>query len=332
MNVSVVMTVLNDRPGCAAVLETLLRQVRRPDEIIVVDGGSEDGTRAYVESLAGAHPEIRLLLARNSNIAQGRNQGIAAAAGPIIATTDAGCRLEPHWLERLVQPFEADARVDVVAGLYAVESHSLLERVVGLATMRGQMEPVNPATFNPSARSMAFRKAVWARAGGFPDWLYTSEDTLFDLKLRRMGVRWSFADGAVVHWRPRSTLRSIARQFYLYGRGRGHTQLEAGDYLYHGRNLVLLAGLAAAGFWHPAAWGAALGACGYFYVWGFHRRCLKIARHVRRWRGYVWGLLVLWTVALAGTAGYVTGTLQRWRRPVVFRGRLSAYLAGEGAK
>jgi len=331
MNVSVVMTVLNDRAGCAAVLDTLLSQTRPPDEIVVVDGGSNDGTREHVESLTAAHPQVRLMVSPRCNIARGRNLGIAEAAGPIIATTDAGCRLDAQWLEKLVRPFEADPHVDVVAGLYAIDAHGLLERVVGLATMRGQMEPVNPATFNPSARSMAFRKDVWARAGGFPDWLYTSEDTLFDLKLRRMGVRWSLGEGAVVRWRPRSSLRSIARQFYLYGRGRGHTQIESGDYVYHLRNLGLLAGLGALGLWQPWAWALAAVVWAYFYVWGFHRRCLKISQHARSRRAYALGMLVLWIVMLWGTAGYVAGTLQRWRRPAVFRGRRAAYMAGEDA-
>jgi glycosyltransferase involved in cell wall biosynthesis len=331
MKVSVVMTVLNDRAGCAAALETLLRQSRAPDEVVVVDGGSTDGTREYVASLAGVHPHLRLMVAPDCNIAAGRNLGIAEAAGPIIATTDAGCRLDAHWLEKLVRPFESDSPVDVVAGLYAIEAHSVLERVVGLATMRGQMEPVNPATFNPSARSMAFRKDVWARAGGFPDWLYTSEDTLFDLRLRKMGVRWALGDGAVVRWRPRSSLRSIGRQFYLYGRGRGHTQIESGDYVYHLRNLGLLAGLVAVGFWQPWAWALAAVAWSYFCVWGFHRRCWTISRHLGSRRAYALGMLVLWTVMLGGAAGYVTGTFQRWRRPAVFRGRMAAYMAGEDA-
>jgi len=87
MKVSVVMTVLNDRAGCAAALETLLRQSRAPDEVVVVDGGSTDGTREYVASLAGVHPHLRLMVAPDCNIAAGRNLGIAEAAGPIIASS-----------------------------------------------------------------------------------------------------------------------------------------------------------------------------------------------------------------------------------------------------
>ena len=330
--VSVVLTVLNDRPGCAAVLGAFAGQTRAPDEIVVVDGGSTDGTRELIERHAAADGRLRCVVAADSNIAQGRNAGIEQARGTVIVTTDAGCRAEPQWLERLVRPLEEDPGVDVVAGFYRMDPHSILETAVGLATMRGQLEPVDPDRFNPSARSMAFRKAVWRRAGGFPDWLYTSEDTLFDIKLRKMGVRWAFAGDAVVRWRPRSTMRSIGKQFYLYGRGRGHTQIEAADHLYHLRNLALLAAMLLAGLWHPAAWGLFAVTALYFLWWGLHGKAARVAARLKVRGGYWLALAVYWVVLFAGTAGYVVGSVQRWRCTGVYRDRMNEYLSTGGVQ
>jgi succinoglycan biosynthesis protein ExoA len=193
--------------------------------------------------------------------------------------------------------------------------------------MRGQLDHVQPETFNPSARSLAFRKLTWQRAGGFPDWLYTSEDTLFDIKLRRMGVRWAFAGDAVVHWRPRTTLRSIARQFYLYGRGRGHTQIEAGCYFYHLRNAALMLMLGLAGFGFPPLWGLVGLLAAYFYIWTFHGKAIRVARRIGRRAAYGVALVVCWVVLSSSTAGYVVGSLQRLRRRAVYRDRMEEYLA-----
>jgi len=134
--VTVVITVKNDAPGCAAALESLTAQTRPPDEIVVVDGGSCDNTLAVVNEFSARLPQMRLVKANGANIAAGRNIGTKAANGAIIATTDAGCRAAPDWLEKLVAPFEADPQTDFVAGFYRIEPQTLFEHVVGLATMR----------------------------------------------------------------------------------------------------------------------------------------------------------------------------------------------------
>ncbi|MDO8632522.1 MAG: glycosyltransferase [Phycisphaerales bacterium] len=171
LSVAVILTVKNDAAGCAVTLESLALQTRTPDEIVVVDGGSKDNTLDVIRAFSARLPQLRWIESPGANIAEGRNIGTQAATGAIIATTDAGCRAAPDWLEKLVAPFETDPQTEFVAGFYRIEPHSLLEQVVGLATMRGQLDPIDPATFNPSGRSMAYTKPLWRRAGGWPAWL-----------------------------------------------------------------------------------------------------------------------------------------------------------------
>jgi hypothetical protein len=213
-----------------------------------------------------------------------------------------------------------------VAGFYRIEPRTLLEEVVGLATMRGQLEPVRPDTFNPSGRSMAYTKQVWSRAGGWPEWIDFSEDTLFDLKMRRLNVAWRFAEDAVVSWRPRSTLRGIAKQFYAYGTGRGHTQIGAADFVHNLRNVVILLGiivLCLASVWIvPVAIGVAL----YFYVWTFHGKAIHVAWRTGRWSAYPLCLLVVWITLFSNLAGYLVGSVQRWKNQDRYRDRMEAYL------
>jgi hypothetical protein len=221
--------------------------------------------------------------------------------------------------------------VDFVAGFYRVDARSLLEEVVGLATMRGQLDPPDPRTFNPSARSMACKKEVWSRAGGWPEWIGFSEDTLFDHKVRAMGVGWHFAGDAVVHWRPRCSLRAVARQFYLYGTGRGHTQIGASGFVYNLRNLLAVGAATACCLVTTWALAGLVGLLLYFYVWTFHRKALRIARRTRRVVAYPTCLLVMWVVLASNTAGYVVGSWQRRRHRERYRSRMDAYLTGFGA-
>ena len=254
--VTVVMTVKNDPIGCAVTLSSLTAQTRPPEEIIVVDGGSTDDTVRLITQYTESLPRLRLIEAPGANIARGRNIAVEAARGEIIITTDAGCRAEPQWVEKLLRPFQEDGGTEFVAGFYKIDPQNLFERVVGLATMRGQLDPVSPDSFNPSARSLALTKALWQRAGGWPEWIDFSEDTLFDHKVRRMEIGWRFAGDAVVHWRPRGSWRSLARQFYHYGLGRGHTRIDAAGYSDASRHIFTL--LLAAGHTLVTRWAVPL--------------------------------------------------------------------------
>lgn len=309
--VSVILTVRNDRKGCRLVLDSLLAQTRTPDEIVVVDAGSTDGTWELLQNYAQATAYLRIHSSPGANIAQGRNIATRQATSEIIAATDGGCSAEPTWLERLIEPFKEDGNTEFVAGLYRVSPYSLFESVVGLATMRGQLDPIDPRTFNPSGRSMAYTKTAWRRAGGFPEWVRFSEDTLFDLKLRQLGVQWRTAPNAIVHWRPRCTFRGLAKQFYCYGTGRGHTQIGAEDFRYNARNACLIAVTASVAAAVPALWPLVAAMMLYFYVWTFHHKALRVARRLGNAKTYILCLAVMWTVLFTNLAGYLVGSVQR---------------------
>ena len=219
---SVILTVLNERDAARAVLDSLCQQTLRADEVVIADGGSRDQTMAVLREYQGRLP-LTVVNAPGSSIAQGRNAAILAASGDILAVTDAGVRCRPDWLERLSAPFGAPG-VMAVAGFFCSAPQTVLETAMG-ATVLPEARDVNPATYLPSSRSVAFRRAAWEAVGGYPEWLDFSEDVIFDLALRRKFGPFIFVPQALVDFRPRGSLRALARQYYHYARGDGKANL-----------------------------------------------------------------------------------------------------------
>lgn len=253
-SVSVIATVLNEGHSIARLLDSLAAQSRRPDEVVIADGGSSDDTLAVLAQYAarGQLP-LRVLSLPGSNISEGRNAAIAAAGGEIIVSTDAGVRLTEDWLRTLVAPF-ADPEVHVVAGFFHPDPHTPFEIAMG-ATVLPARSDVSADDFLPSSRSVTFRKTAWQAVGGYPVWLDYCEDLVFDLKLRDRFGPFTFAPEAVVRFRPRSSLRAFTRQYYRYARGDGKADLWRKRHaVRYWTYLVALPGLLALSLGHSPLW------------------------------------------------------------------------------
>jgi glycosyltransferase involved in cell wall biosynthesis len=115
MRLSVVIPVYNEAATVAAVL-TQVAATGLVDEILVVDDGSTDGTRALLEQLAPAHPGLRLIF-QPVNLGKGAavRTGITAARGELILIQDADLEYDPREYPGLLKPIE-EGRADVVYG------------------------------------------------------------------------------------------------------------------------------------------------------------------------------------------------------------------------
>ena len=221
-SVSLAITVLNEATSLDAWFSSVATQHRLPDEVVICDGGSTDGTVEVIEQWRLRIPvAIKLIEAPGANISRGRNLAIQAASYELVAITDGGTTLSPGWLAALV---DASGAADVVSGFFEPSGATAFER--SLATLITPVrEEIQPSTFLPSSRSLLVRKAAWAEVQGYPEWLDYCEDLVFDIALKRAGMRFAFAPDAIVTWAARPDLRSYARQYYRYARGDGKALL-----------------------------------------------------------------------------------------------------------
>ncbi|MGQ0603306.1 MAG: glycosyltransferase [Anaerolineales bacterium] len=336
MKVSVVMTVLNEGESIGAVLDSLAAQSRPADEIVVCDGGSRDKTLSILRAYAH-HLLLTIVEAPGANISQGRNAAIRAATGEVIAVTDAGVRCEREWLEKLSTPFETDDEgrktkvtdsafvhrpssiVNAVAGFFQSDPQTIFEMALGVTTLPEARE-INPQTYLPSSRSVAFRKTVWERVGGYPEWLDFCEDVVFDLNVRREFGPFVFRPEACVHFRPRASLRAFARQYYHYARGDGKANLFPRQHVIRYVAYLVAAPLLVYAAVTVSAWLWLVGVlAGLAYIRLPLRRAWPKLRALSMWERLqvlIWIPIIRVTGDVAKMVGYPAGVLWRWRRGI----------------
>lgn len=224
--ISLIATTLNEADSILDFLKSLENQ-RKLDEVIIADGGSDDGTVEIIKVFnLKAKTPIRLIKEKDINIAEGRNLAISKAKGEIIATTDAGCVIDEKWLEEITSPFYKNKKIRAVSGFFKPFPKTILEKYIAAVTIP-VLKYIQGDKFLPSSRSVAFKKSVWKKVGGYPEWLPICEDLVFDVKIRKKGIKFYFTPQAIVYWRPRRTIARFFKQYYYYARGDGHAKLWA---------------------------------------------------------------------------------------------------------
>lgn len=213
MTVTLILTCRNEASNIVRLINSVLEQKLRPEEMIIVDAGSNDSTIEIIREFMKAHNWIKLIVRANVSRGKGRNIAISEAASSIIAVTDAGCYLERDWLDNLVKPIIED-KYDVAIGNYKPYYRNSFEFFEGLMLVTGRID-----TVRISSRSLAFKKVVWEKCGGYEETVDVGEDTLFHWRFVNKGFNMKFVDNAIVKWDMPKDTNELFIKLFMYGRG-----------------------------------------------------------------------------------------------------------------
>lgn len=314
--ISVLIAVRNEGASIGACLACLARQDYPAAliEVIIADGCSEDATPAIVRRFAGAAPfHVELLTNEKCSSAAGFNAALRASRGDVIVILGARARPEPAFLRESVAALResgaaaAGGLVRGLAGGFQGQVNALALRSpfgAGGARYRHGGQPGETDTVNYGA----YRRAVFARIGGFDETMTNVEDDEFNYRLRARGGRLFFSPEIRCGYLVRPTLAGLARQFTRYGYPkirvlrRHPRQMQPRQFGPAGFVLMLCCGLAAAPFRRPARALLVLSA----FTYGAASLIASLA--VARRRG--WHFLPLLPVAFAGMhLGYGAASL-----------------------
>lgn len=219
--ISIVATVLNEAQDIGRLVSSLLQQTPPAAEVIVVDGGSTDGTWECLVATAQKNPTLQPIRDESCSlkrcagpISRGRNVAIAATSSAIIACADAGCSYPPGWLARISAPLVAGTGQYALGGSCLDLADPTVWDLASAHFFGVRLDPSAP-TKSCTARSMAFSKDLWKRIGGFPETAFFGEDTLFDQQARLL-TQPAFLNDAKALYRPQYTLLSACHQLARY--------------------------------------------------------------------------------------------------------------------
>ena len=220
------MPVLNEQRHLREAVGRVLEQDLDGDlELVLALGPSTDGTDQVAAELAAADPRIRLVRNPSGRTPSGLNAAVAASTHAVIARVDGHAVLPPGYLRKALEVLELTG-ADNVGGIMDAQGVTEVERAIA-AAMRSRLG-VGSARFHTGGAAGpaetvylgVFRRTALARVGGYDEHFARAQDWEMNHRIRSTGGTVWFTPELRVTYRPRADLRSLARQYFQYGRWR----------------------------------------------------------------------------------------------------------------
>ena len=224
--ISVILPVLNEEPHLAESVSAILAQDYKGSfEIILALGPSRDQTNVIAEDLAQRDSRIKLVMNPTGKTAAGLNLAIAASKSPVIVRVDGHAKIPNNYLSLAVTILHESGAVNV-GGVMAAEGITKFEIAVSRA-MRSPLG-VGASRFHIGGKAGevdtvylgAFRREAINAVGGFDERYTRAQDWELNHRLRKNGGKIYFDPRLQVTYRPRPSLRKLAKQYFQYGRWR----------------------------------------------------------------------------------------------------------------
>ena len=229
-SVSVIMPVLDEsRHLREAVLRILDQEYPGDIEVVIALGPSRDDTdeiaAALVAETAGTAREVRTVPNPTGRTPAGLNAAIRGSRHPVVVRVDGHGLLTPGYIATAVRLLDELGAANV-GGVMHAEGETDWERAVA-AAMTSRIGVGNAAFHTGGAAAAAqtvylgvFRREVLEKQGGYNEEFIRAQDWELNYRIRQDGGLIWFTPDLRVTYRPRPSVRALARQYHDYGRWR----------------------------------------------------------------------------------------------------------------
>jgi len=225
MIISVIIPCRNEKDHIGEFLNTLEDQITEPEwelEILVADGRSNDGTAEYLCNYATHNPNVRIIDNPERIVSTGLNAAIQASTGDIIIRMDAHTVYADDYILQCVRVLE-ESGADNVGGPWVAEGSGSLGRAIAAAFQSpfcGGGGKARRIGYNGEVDTVylgCWRRSAFARVGLFDPELVRNQDDELNFRIRRKGGRIVQSSRIQSTYTPRSSLRTLFRQYLQYG-------------------------------------------------------------------------------------------------------------------
>lgn len=264
--VTVVLPIRNEAAYIGRCLTSVMAQTYPRDrlEVIVADGMSTDATREVVDAFRDGPIPVRLIDNPARIVSTGLNAAIAAARGVIVVRVDGHCEIAPDYVECCVRHLQSG--VDAVGGplqtigdgVTATAIATAMSSRFGVGNASFRTTP-DRTTYVDTVAFPCYRRELLDRLGPFDEELVRNQDDEYNYRLRKSGGRILLAADVKARYFSRSSVWSLARQYFQYGFFKVRVlqkhprQMCARQFVPPLFVAALLASVAAAPFWAPSA-------------------------------------------------------------------------------
>jgi glycosyltransferase involved in cell wall biosynthesis len=225
--VTVIVPCRNERRHIAQCLDSIVANGYPADrmEILVLDGMSDDGTRAIVAAHASKHPCIRMIDNPKKHIPSAMNIGIRAARGERILKMDAHSTYRLEYISRCVR-YQDEYHAENAGGVWRMVpgADSLVARAIVLALAHrfgsgnaNVKTGVAKPTWSDSTAFGCFRRSLFDHIGMYDENLLSSSDLDLNQRIRAAGGGILVAPDIVIDYRADATLLSFRKHVFADG-------------------------------------------------------------------------------------------------------------------
>ena len=225
-SISVILPVLNEEAHLEGAVTSILSQDYLGSfEVILALGPSKDRTNEIAHQLSSFDSRVRLVENPSGKTAAGLNRALAASESPVVVRVDGHAHIPHDYLTLIVEILNATGAVNV-GGVMAAVGTTPFERAVAGA-MRSSLG-VGASRFHTGGQAGevdtvylgAFRREALLAIGGFDERFTRAQDWELNFRLRENGGIVYFDPRLHVTYRPRSSVKALAKQYFEYGRWR----------------------------------------------------------------------------------------------------------------
>ena len=204
-------------------------------EILIADGRSTDMTRVILARLSADDPRIRVVDNPARLQAAGLGLLVKESTGDIIVRMDVHAEYAPDYVRKCVETLERTG-ADNVGGAQRARARTPFQRALcaALASPLGvggaRYRSADAEGFVDTVFLGAFRRRVFETIGLWDPGAITNEDAELNQRILDAGGQIYLSRDIVVHYFPRDSFRTLAKQYFRYGRGRARTLLKLGRF------------------------------------------------------------------------------------------------------